>query len=152
MSGDDDYTVAGFDPDNALGWDEDTPVDGDLDDAVPRVLDDLPDMGVDQRLTAEVDAIAAGFRERRAREAERFELATNSDYWFCVCFATEAQRSAFLESTGWNVLGFRFLDGRDLAQRLGVDLPTDPVWPNATTDHSLDEFAMTVEDNRSIDV
>jgi len=155
MSGDDDYNVTGYDPDMVLGFGEEGAAaagHGDLDGAVPHVLDGMEvtgDLQTDAK--AELDAVSQGFRDRKAKEAERMELATNSDYWFCVCFATMDQRDAFLAATGWREHGTRFLDGRDIARRMDIDLPADPVWPNAKRDGSWDEFAMTVEDNRSID-
>lgn len=155
MSPDDDYAVTGYDPDDVLGFGEDGAAQashGDLDGAVPHVLDGLEPTGnLQHDAAAELDAVAQGFRDRKAREAERYELATNSDYWFCICFATMAQRDAFLAATDWREHGTRYLDGRDIARRMGIDLPPDPDWPNGKRDGSWDEFAMTVEDNRNIE-
>jgi hypothetical protein len=149
-----DYTTTGYDPDAVLGYDEDefiTASNSDLGDAVPKVLDDLEMTGdLQTDAVAELDAIAAGFRERKDKEAERFELAVNTDYWMCLCFATQAQRNAFVDAAGWRDLGTRYLDGREVARRLGYDLPPDPEWPNSKRDTTWDKYAMTVEENRSI--
>jgi hypothetical protein len=150
-----DFDVTGFDPDDVLGYGEDEAseaADSDLAGAVPRVLDGIDYTGdLEADAAAELDAVSQGFRDRKAREAERMELATNSDYWLCVCFATQAQRDAFLAASNWRDLGMRYLDGREIARRQGIELPPDPVWPNARRDTSWDDYAMTVEDNRSID-
>lgn len=153
---DDDFTVTGYDPNNVLGFTDDDAVaasQGDLDEAVPRILDDFTVTGdLEDDAREELDAVAQGFRDRKNREAERMELATNSDYWFAVCFATQAQRDAFIEADGLQDLGYRYLDGRDIARRRGITLPPDPVWPNQKVDHSWDDYAMTIEDNRNIDL
>lgn len=152
---DTDWTTTGYDPEQVLGYDADEAIaatDMDLAEAVPKVLDGAEYTGDLERDAAlELDEVAKGFRERAHREAERMELATNSDYWFCVCFATQAQRDAFIDAVGWRDLGLRYLDGRVIAQRLGHDLPPDPEWPNAHRDSSWDAYAMTVEENRSIE-
>ena len=41
-----------------------------------------------------------GFRERAAREAERFRLATDSEYWIALCFGTLDGRAAFAAALG----------------------------------------------------
>ena len=38
--------------------------------------------------------------DRIKREQERFELATDPEYWVCLCFRTEAERERFHELTG----------------------------------------------------
>lgn len=151
----DDWDVTGYNPDDVLGYGEDEATDAasaDLDAAVPRVLDGVTITGdLPTDAAAELDAVAQGFRDRKDREAERFELATNSDYWLCLCFSTMAQRDAFLAAAGWRDLGHRYLDGREIARRAQWPLPPDPEWPSAKRDTSWDQYAMTVEENRSIE-
>jgi hypothetical protein len=153
-SSDDDFLATGYDPSEVIGYDDRHEASS-LGEAVPKVTagiyredrtGNLADVAEE-----ELDAVAQGFRDRKDREAERYELATNSDYWLCLCFATQAQRDAFLAETGWRDLGYRYLDGRALANRMGVDLPPDPDWPNSKRDTSWDGFAMTVEDNRAVE-
>jgi hypothetical protein len=153
---DDDFLPAdGYDPSEVVGYDDQQDY-ADLADAVPDPVRPLYGSertgALSDLLEEELDAVAKGFRDRRDREAERYELATNSDYWMCLCFSTQAQRTAFLTGTGWRDLGIRFLDGRALAKRLGIDLPADPEWPNSRRDSSWDNYAMTAEDNHAIDL
>jgi hypothetical protein len=152
---DEDFDVVGYNPDDVIGYGETDASEAagqDLDSAVPKVLDGVDFTGdLEADAAAELDAVAQGFRDRKDREAERMELATNSDYWLCLCFATQAQRDAFLAATNWRDLGVRYLDGREIARRQGIELPPDPVWPNARRDTTWDAYAMTVEENRSID-
>ncbi|WP_053719456.1 hypothetical protein [Saccharothrix sp. NRRL B-16348] len=73
--------------------------------------------------TAELDALARGFRERTAREDERFRLATDSEFWFVLCFKSREEKDAFLRAARLFHLGDKYLDGRAAASALGVDLP-----------------------------
>ncbi|WNV86582.1 hypothetical protein [Umezawaea sp. Da 62-37] len=73
--------------------------------------------------TAELDALAIGFRERTKREDERFRLATDSEFWFVLCFKSRAEKDAFLHAARLFHVGDKYLDGRAAALALGVDLP-----------------------------
>ncbi|MBM7771741.1 hypothetical protein JOD54_001945 [Actinokineospora baliensis] len=74
---------------------------------------------------AELDAVAKGFRERTAREDDRFRLATDSEYWFALCFKTRADKEAFLRAARLLILGDKYLDGHAAARILGIPMPTD---------------------------
>jgi hypothetical protein len=41
-----------------------------------------------------------GYRERAQREAERFRLATDSEYWLAFCFRTPAAQASFAAAVG----------------------------------------------------
>lgn len=72
---------------------------------------------------AELDALAKGFRERTKREDERFKLATDSEYWFAVCFKTREDKDAFLATARLMAVGDKYLDGYAVARALGIALP-----------------------------
>jgi hypothetical protein len=74
---------------------------------------------------AELDALAKGFRERTKREDERFRLATDSEYWFAVCFKSRADKDAFLAAARLMPVGDKYLDGYAVARTLGIPMPTD---------------------------
>ncbi|WP_026424680.1 hypothetical protein [Actinokineospora inagensis] len=74
---------------------------------------------------AELDALAQGFRERTAREDERFRLATDSEYWVALCFKTRADKETFLRAARLLTLGDKYLDGHAAAHILGIPMPTD---------------------------
>ncbi len=80
------------------------------------------DLEADSR--AELAELHRGFRERAAREDERFLLATDSEYWFCVCFKSRLDKDAFLAAAGLVVIGDKYLDGYATARALGVPMPT----------------------------
>ncbi|MFD6070294.1 hypothetical protein [Amycolatopsis lurida] len=72
---------------------------------------------------AELDALHRGFRERTARELEQMQLATESEYWFCVCFKSQDDKDAFLTAAGLVVIRDKYLDGYATAELLGVTMP-----------------------------
>ena len=71
---------------------------------------------------AELDALAQGFRQRRDDEQKRFQQATDSEYWFAVCFKDRDSKEAFLRAIKAGRLGDKYIDGHALAKLLGVDL------------------------------
>jgi len=70
---------------------------------------------------AELDMVAEGFRERMKNEAKRFGDATDSSYYFVAVFESPAQAAAFTKAL--QLPDKRFIDGRAMADRLGIDLP-----------------------------
>lgn len=91
---------------------------------VKSPLDDLPlkgDVEIDSK--EELTELQKGFAERRKEEASRFRLATDSEYWCCLCFSSREQKNAFLQATGLLSLGDKYLDGYKIAEKFGVELP-----------------------------
>lgn len=74
---------------------------------------------------AELDALAKGFRERTKREDDRFRLATDSEYWFAVCFKSREDKEAFLRAARLMAVGDKYLDGYAVARTLDIEMPTD---------------------------
>lgn len=83
---------------------------------------DLPE-DIEAAPLVELDAVAKGFRERAAQEAQRFQDATDTGYYTCVVFENRAQLDAFLTAVGMLQKGDLYLDGRQLAARMGIELP-----------------------------
>ncbi|MCP3800335.1 hypothetical protein NLX83_13810 [Allokutzneria sp. A3M-2-11 16] len=82
----------------------------------------------------ELDETAKGFRERARREAERYLAATDSEYWFAVCFWTEAARDAVLSALNVDAIDGRWVDGYRLAAELGITITADEAEPVAELD------------------
>lgn len=78
---------------------------------------------VETDAATELAAIESAFIDRRNTEDARFKNATDSEYWFAVCFKTRAHKDAFLEAVNAVRLGDKYLDGHALARLLGVPLP-----------------------------
>lgn len=71
---------------------------------------------------AELSALAEGYRDRARQEQKRFTRATDSEYWFAVCFRDRESKDAFLAAIKAARLGDKYIDGHALARLLGVDL------------------------------
>lgn len=107
---------------------------------VPKYLD-MPEPTGDAEIDsmADLDEVQSGFRKRAADESNRFALATDTEYWACLCFQTREQKEAFLAALDILKFGDRYLDGQEVAKQLGVALPKadvpyktsakpDPAW------------------------
>ncbi len=83
-------------------------------------------------------------------ESNRFALATDTEYWACLCFQTREQKEYFLNALNILQFGERYLDGQEVAKQLGITLPDaevpykanvkpDPVWVEFTQEKSCEE-------------
>ncbi len=72
---------------------------------------------------AELTALESAYRDRRTAEDKRFRNATDSEFWFAVCFRDRAAKDAFLAALKADRLGDKYLDGHALARLLGITLP-----------------------------
>lgn len=79
--------------------------------------------GIEADTEHELSALLTGFKERAKQEQERFELATDSEFWFAVCFQSREQKEAFLQALEWLTLGDKYLDGTAIARLMGIELP-----------------------------
>ena len=62
------------------------------------------------------------FRDLAKREAERFRLATDSEYWIAVCFKSRQDKETFLRNAGLLAIGDKYMDGYAVARVLGVPM------------------------------
>lgn len=109
--------------DDLSGIDEAPPMDDVPSDAVV-VVKPPPDY-------SDLTDLQRGFKERAAREEQRFRDATDSEYWFCVVFASRDHKERFLRQTGLWEHGDKYLDGDVFADALGVDYDAEahrPEW------------------------
>lgn len=70
----------------------------------------------------EFDALAEGFRERRAKEDARFKDATDSGYYFAVVFRSNEDRDEFLAKLNMGLEDNWYLNGYDLARKLEIEI------------------------------
>lgn len=96
---------------------------------------------------AEMAALQSGFAARARQEAARFQAATDSEYWCCLCFQSREQKEAFLRCMGWAELGDKYLDGLEIASRQGISLPSSEQlrFVPAKPDKALTELALPLE-------
>ncbi len=73
---------------------------------------------------AEMTALQQGFKQRAEAEKDRFRKATDSEFWFAVCFTSREDKEAFLKAANAkkNLMGDKYLDGYKLAKLLGLDM------------------------------
>ena len=82
-----------------------------------------------------VAEIRTSFMARTQAEAKRVELVTDTEFWCCLCFETRDQKDAFLKAANLFDIGDKYLDGRQVAKRLGIDPGAKVQWPK-TRAHS----------------
>lgn len=82
---------------------------------------------------ADLDAVQAGFRKRAKDEGKRFALATDTEYWSCICFQTREQKEAFLGALNLLQFGDKYIDGQLAAKQLGIKLPDADVPYNTSS-------------------
>lgn len=91
--------------------------------AAPAVGAPVQPGPLEQQAEQEVTDLLAGFRARARQEQQRFDLATDSEYWVALCFQSREQVEAFLAQTGWDAPTAKYVDGQAVAKRLGIRLP-----------------------------
>ena len=108
----------------------------DLDDGVrhdahkePDPFADIEYEGLESDGASEASALLLGFRKRAKDEEKRFREATDSEYWFAVCFRNREQKEAFLKALEWSKYGDKYLDGLRLARDRHIELPPDELRP-----------------------
>lgn len=93
--------------------------------------DEREDENAEQHADRVLSEAEAAFKARAQAEQERFELATDSEYWFAVCFQSRRQKEAFLEGLrrklGLKGDADKYMDGWELAKALGIDIPREEV-------------------------
>lgn len=70
----------------------------------------------------EVSAALSAFRARDASERKRREKVTDSEFWFCACFASREDKEAFLKAVGLLRKADKYIDGYELAKAVRVDM------------------------------
>ena len=63
-------------------------------------------------------------KELKKAIADKIKLTTDSEYWAAVCFETRAQKEAFLKALDVFRQGDKYLDGLEVARRMGIELPS----------------------------
>ena len=68
--------------------------------------------------------------ERALKDQDRFNDSTSTSFYACLVFQSDDQRDAFVEAMKWREAQDDedpcFLDGCEIAQRMGVVLPECP--------------------------
>lgn len=95
----------------------------------------------EQSAKRELSELEAAFKKRAEAEQERVMLATDSEYWFAVCFQTRDQKEQFLRALKLIQIGDKYLDGWAVAKKLGVTLDRAEVpYNTGKSDAKLDRL------------
>lgn len=88
----------------------------------------------------ELNEVLEGFKSRARAEDDRFRLATDSEYWTCICFQSRSQVEAFIQALGIGNGTEKYLDGVRVARKLSVELPavTVPFNTSSRRDYKLE--------------
>lgn len=81
-------------------------------------LDELEENTID-----ELGEVEKSFRERMARENSRFQDMCDTEYWFCVCFTSRAQKEEFMQKAGLPV-DEKYIEGREMAKAFRKSIKT----------------------------
>ena len=72
----------------------------------------------EQEISAALAAIKAEKKERR----DQYRVLTDPNFYLVVCFQSTDQKDEFLRLSGWAEEGAKYLDGLEIAAKLGVDV------------------------------
>lgn len=100
-------------------WDKREP-----EEAVKVEVDDVSLEALESEVLEELGDVEKSFRERMAAENKRFRDMCDTEYWFCVCFTSRAQKEEMLETLGLE-LDEKYIDGREFAKAVKAQLKTE---------------------------
>ena len=73
---------------------------------------------VQEDAAEELTELQRAYRERAKAESSRFTDATDSEFWFAVCFANREEKDAFLAKFKITPLGDKYVEGREVEKIL----------------------------------
>ena len=79
----------------------------------------------------EMSETLKAFKARKEKEADRSKNATDSEFWFCACFGSRAEKEQFLKAVGLLEQGDKYVDGHKLAEAVGVEIDRTDFKPSA---------------------
>jgi hypothetical protein len=92
-------------------------------EGIPDPLADLPIADdPDESVGNEVSAALQAIRDEKAQRRDAYRTIVDTEYWFCVCFQNRAQKDEFLRLAGWIDHGDKYLDGLEIARRMGIKI------------------------------
>ena len=70
----------------------------------------------------EMSEIVRQIKADKKTRYERFRIEQNKHYYLVLCFQSCDQRDEFVQEVGWPTTEGRFINGLEVARRLGVDV------------------------------
>lgn len=87
------------------------------------------DADLERSADAEMSEILRQIKERRQADRDRFRVARDPDYFLVLCFQSHEQRDEFLTKSGWGKADNRYLNGLEIARRLGINVEPIEIKP-----------------------
>lgn len=90
---------------------------------IPNLTEGIDPTGDLETVAArELGAVGQAIAEAKRAQYDYYRASTSPDFYVLLCFQTPDQRDEFVTKIGWGVKGDRFLDGLEIAARLGVEI------------------------------
>ena len=90
---------------------------------------------LEKDLKAELNEVQAAFANRQKKEAQRFALATDSEFWVVLCFETREQKAEFVLKAGLGDPNDKYVSGFAAAKRMNIEIEAPRVlFPNLKED------------------
>lgn len=89
----------------------------------PEEEDDITLEELEKQTLEDLGEVEKSFRERMKKENKRFLDMCDTEYWFCVCFTSRAQKEELLKLLKMDV-DEKYIDGRELAKAIKKELKT----------------------------
>ena len=102
-------------------------------DKLDRLLEvEVPEMGkpkpkkkkaeTAKELKEELSEVLRKFKEQAKQEQEVYLENVDSEYWVAICFQSREQKEEWLKKTGLIEFGDKYLDGLEVAKKMGIDI------------------------------
>ena len=101
----------------------------DDDDTVPLPLGDDVEADVAVEMTETLRLLL----EHKKRQRDLYRISNDDEFWLAICFQSREQKEAFLAALKLADLGDKYIDGLQVAQRLGVAIEPVPLPKPKTT-------------------
>jgi len=74
-------------------------------------------------------------KEKKKALLDQYRINYDTDYWVALCFQSSEQRNEFLEKVGWPALDRKYINGLEIARRLGLDVKPIILKPRGLRGH-----------------
>mgnify|MGYP001577400162 CR=1 FL=1 len=79
-------------------------------------------MPVAEKKKAEMSELLKKFKASAKEEQRLFQQNIDSEYWVAICFQSREQKEEFLRLAGWLQFGDKYLDGLEVADKMGMKI------------------------------
>ena len=105
------------------------------DEGDPLVAVDYIEGNLEQSAANEESEILRLLKEKKKALFDQYRLNYDTDYWCALCFQSHEQRDEFLSKSGWSALDGKYVNGLEIARRLGLDVKPITLKPRGLRGH-----------------